>query len=91
MPGEGVNPSQTNISKIMSWAKPKTSKQIKQLVAMGSYYQQCVKTFASIIRPMIELTRKGKKFPWTEACDLSFDQMSLAECRRNVIPIRQSG
>ena len=60
--GEGVKPSPTNISKIMNWPKPKTSRQIKQLVAMGSYYRRYVKDFASIVRPMVELTKKGKKF-----------------------------
>ena len=47
--GEGVKPSPTNITKIMSWPKPKNAKQVKQLVAMGSYYRQYVKDFASMV------------------------------------------
>ena len=91
--GEGVKPSPTNISKIMSWPKPKTAKQIKQLVAMGSYYRRYVKNFASIVRPMIELTKKGKKFLWTEACDLSFDQMRRALLSTDVMgyPLDKAG
>ena len=90
---EGVKPSPTNISKIMSWPEPKTAKQIKQLVAMGSYYRGYVKNFASIVRPMVELTRKGQKFLWTEACDLSFDQMRRALLRADVMryPLDKAG
>ena len=91
--GEGVKPSPTNISKIMSWPKPKTAKQIKLLVAMGSFYRRYVKNFASIVRPMIDLTKKGKKFLWTEACDLSFDQMRRALLSPDVMgyPLDKAG
>ena len=64
----GVSPNPTNIEKILSWSKPKNAKQVKQLVATGSYYGRYVKDFASMVRPMVDLTRKGKSFlrPVTE-------------------------
>ena len=60
---------------------------------MGSYYRRYVKYFASIVRPMVELTRKGKKFLWTEACDLSFDQMRRALLSADVMqyPLDKAG
>ncbi|MCG7875456.1 MAG: reverse transcriptase family protein, partial [Candidatus Thiodiazotropha endolucinida] len=76
--GEGVKPSPVNISKIITWPKPKTAKQVKQFVAMGSYYRRYVKDFATLVRPMVELTKKGKKFIWQEACDKSFDLVKKA-------------
>ena len=36
--GKGVRPSPVNISKIVDWPRPKTPRQVKQLVAMGSYF-----------------------------------------------------
>ena len=91
--GEGVKPNPINIEKIVSWPKPKTAKQIKQLVAMGSYYRRYVRDFASIVRPMVELTRKGKKFLWTEACDRSFEQMKKALVSADVMgyPLNEGG
>ena len=50
--GEGVKPSPTNIEKIINWLKHRTARQVKQFVAMGSYYRRYVKDFASIVRPM---------------------------------------
>ena len=77
----------------MSWPKPKTTKQIKQLVAMGSYYRRYVRDFASIVRPMVELTKKGKKFLWTEACDRSFEQLKKALVSADVMgyPLNEGG
>ena len=91
--GEGVRPNPTNIEKIMSWPKPKNAKQVKQLVAMGSYYRRYVKDFASMVRPMIDLTKKGKKFIWTEACDRSFDSMKKALVSTDVMgyPVNDGG
>ena len=62
----------------MSWLKSKTAKQIKQLVVMGSFNRRYGRDFANIVRPMVELTRTGKKCLCTEACDRSFDQMKKA-------------
>ena len=91
--GDGVRPNPTNIEKIASWPKPKTAKQVKQLVAMGSYYRRYVRDFASIVRPMIDLTKKGKKFIWLEACDRSFEQMKKALLSADVMgyPLNEAG
>ena len=60
--GEGVRPSPVNSTKILDWPEPRTAKQEKQFVAMGSYYRRYVRNFASMVRPMTELTKKGKHF-----------------------------
>ena len=74
----GIKPSPTNISKILDWPRPKTPRQVKQLVAMGSYYRRYVRDYASIVRPMVELTKKGKRFIWSEACHHSFESIKKA-------------
>ena len=66
---EGTKPNPTSITNKLGWPKPKNAKQAKQLVAMGSYYRRYVKNFAALVRPMVELTGKGKKFIWSEACE----------------------
>lgn len=67
--GEGVKPNPTNIAKIVDWPRPRNAKQIRQFVAMGSYYRRYIKGFASIVRPMVDLTKKGRRFVWDEACE----------------------
>ena len=69
---EGIKPCPTNITKIVDWPRPKTAKQIRQFVAMGSIYRRYIRGFASIVRPMVELTRNNSKFVWDEDCEVAF-------------------
>ena len=68
-----VKPNPVNIANVIEWPVPQTAKQVKQFVAFGSSYRRFVPDFAKIMRPMVELTRKGREFVWTGACQNSFD------------------
>ena len=89
----GVKPNPTNVSKILDWPQPKTAKQIKQFVAMGSYYRRYIKDFATIVRPMVDLTKKGKKFVWNDACSKAFQQLKEALVSSDIMgyPLNNAG
>ena len=89
----GIKPSPTNISKIIDWPRPKTPRQVKQLVAMCSYYRRYVSDYANIVRPMVELTKKGKRFVLSEACQHSFESIKKALVSADVIgyPLNEAG
>lgn len=91
--GAGVKPSPTNIAKIVDWPKPRNAKQVKQFVAMGSYYRRYIKDFASMVRPMVDLTKKGKKFLWNDACDEAFEKLKQALISADVMgyPVNDGG
>ena len=91
--GEGVSPSRVNIAKILDWPRPKTAKQVKQFVAMESYYRRYVKDFVSKVRPMVELTKKGKRFLWSEACERSFEKLKRALVSSDIMgyPLNDAG
>ena len=72
---EGVLPDPTNVSKIVNWPTPTNCKQVKQFVATGSYYRRFVKDFATIARPLIELTKKDAKFLWSDSCQEAFEKL----------------
>ena len=90
---QGVRPNPTNVSKIVGWPKPESAKQVKQFVAMGSYYRRYIRDFATIVRPMVDLTKKGKKFIWNEACNLSFEGLKKALTSSDVMayPSNEAG
>ena len=74
----GIKPDPTNIAKIVQWPTPKTAKQVKQFVATGSYYRRFVENYASLARPLINLTKKGAEFVWNEACESAFNKIKEA-------------
>ena len=45
---------------------------------MGSYYRRFIRSFSDRMRPLIELTKKGKTFVWTEACEEAFEDLKRA-------------
>ena len=75
---DGIKPSPTNIAKIVEWPAPKCPKQVKQFVAMCSYFRRFIQDFAKKARPMVDLTKKGKQFIWTQSRQDSFDSLKTA-------------
>lgn len=91
--GEGISPNPVNIAKIMEWPAPTNVKQVRQFVAMGSYYRRFVQDFAKMARPMLDLTKKGKKFIWDEKCEESFQNLKKALVSPDVMgyPLHEGG
>ena len=91
--GEGIKPSPTNVTKVVDWPTPKTAKQVKQVVAMASYYRHYVRNFAITARPMVDLTKKEKKFLFSEACENAFNSLKRALISADVMgyPLNEAG
>ena len=91
--GRGIKPSPTNVTKVVDWPTPKNAKQVKQVVAMASYYRRYVRNFASTARPMMDLTKKGKKYLWSEACEAAFNSLKRALISAGVMgyPLNEAG
>ena len=66
---------------------------MKQFVAISSYYRRYIKDFAAMVRPMVDLTKKGKKFLWSQACDEAFEKLKKALISTDVMgyPLNDGG
>ena len=76
--GVGVRPSPDNVAKIMQFAAPENVTQALALVGMGSYYRRHIKTYSDMIKPIIDLTKKGKEFRWTKQCNEALEKLKEA-------------
>ena len=74
----GCLPNPNNVSKLLRIPTPKNPTQVKQVLGMGSYYRRFIRSFSDRMRPLIELTKKGKTFVWTEACEEAFEDLKRA-------------
>ena len=72
---EGILPNPDNISKILHWPRPTTVTEVRQLLGMGSYYRKFIKDFAKLVRPLVELTKKGRQFFWSDECEKVFTEL----------------
>ncbi|MCG8045846.1 MAG: RNase H-like domain-containing protein [Candidatus Thiodiazotropha endolucinida] len=74
----GVLPNPNNVAKILRFPIPTTPTQVKQILGLGSYYRRFIKSYSDRMRPLIDLTKKGKVFIWTDACQRAFDDLKMA-------------
>ena len=90
---EGVKPNAANIAKVLDRPRPKIAKQIRQFVALCSYYRRFVKDYASIVRPVVELTKEGLRFICDEACDRSFEMVKKSLISAGIMgyPLNEAG
>src|ERR1700733_5847423 len=64
----------------MNLQVPTTKKQVKQVLGFFGYYRQYVKDFASLAKPLTDLTSKNlsENITWTEREQNSFDALKTA-------------
>ena len=57
---------------------PKTVKDVRAFMGLTYYYRKFIKGCAQIASPLHEVTKKGVKFIWTDACQDAFDTLKKA-------------
>ncbi|KAL8591322.1 hypothetical protein ACOMHN_041663 [Nucella lapillus] len=70
-------PEEDKVEKLKKAEKPKSKKQVRAFLGLARYYRKFVPNFAEIVRPLTDLTKKGKsdKVEWTEECEKSFVEL----------------
>lgn len=61
---DGVRINPEKISPIMDYPVPRTTKDVKRFLGLCGWYRQYVPHFATLIEPLNDCLRKGKKFIW---------------------------
>ena len=51
---------------VVEWPVPKSVKNVQKFWGLANYYRRFVKDFATIAKPLHEMTRKDKKWNWEE-------------------------
>ena len=63
--------------RVKEWPVPKTVRDVRSFIGFANYYQRFIKNFASIAKPLHDLTKKSARFEWTPAQQASFDRLRL--------------
>ena len=59
----------------MNWKLPMNVTEIRSFLGLAGYYLKFVEGFSKLAAPLTKLTRKEKKFVWSETCQQSFDEL----------------
>ena len=85
----GIKPNPHNTDKIAKWQVPETVTQVRQFLGLCSYYRRFVKGFATIAKPLTDLTHKNATLVWTEECQKAFDTLKHQLLGENIMAYPQ--
>jgi hypothetical protein len=63
---------------IRQFHAPKNVKEIRAFLGLAGFYRKLVRNFATIVKPLTELTRKDVPFNWGQDQQKAFDQLKDA-------------
>ena len=72
---DGITPTPEKTSAIRELPPPRNIKTLRSFLGLANYYRQCMKDYGRLAEPLIELTRKGTVFQWTQERQTSFDAL----------------
>ncbi|MCP4338842.1 MAG: hypothetical protein GY799_08130, partial [Desulfobulbaceae bacterium] len=65
-------PDQKNVESLLKLPEPKDIQGVHQVHGAFGFYRQFIPDFAEIMEPILELTRKGVPFVWSDQCGTAF-------------------
>jgi hypothetical protein len=65
----------SKVQDVLNWNAPTSVGDIQSFLRLARYYRRFIKGVSKISKPMTELLEMDKKFKWTLACEVSFQEL----------------
>ena len=78
---DGVKMDPRKIEAIRDWKPPNKDKdkdkikEVQAFLGFANFYRRFISGFSTIVKPLTELTKKGKIFNWDDACITAFNTL----------------
>ena len=66
------------VEAITAWLPPQKVVDVQSFMGFANFYCRFIKGFGQIAKPVTDLTTKGIKWNWTNACQAAFDELKGA-------------
>lgn len=57
-------PTEAKLKAVQDWDEPSNVKDARSFLGFTNYYRQFIKSFAAIVDPLTQLTKKGMQWQW---------------------------
>lgn len=71
----GIRPDENKVAAIMELAAPNNIRTLRAFLGMTGYYQRFIKNYASIAKPLYQLTQHGRIYSWTSEHENAFNSL----------------
>jgi hypothetical protein len=72
---EGVFVDPQKVETVLKWERPTMMIEIHSFLGLVRYYKRFIEGFFMIATPLMQLTRKDKKWVWSKECEESFQEL----------------
>jgi hypothetical protein len=90
---KGVFVDPQKVEAVLKWERPTLVTKIRSFLKLTGYYQRFIEGFSLIATLLTQLTRKNKKWLWSEECEESFQELKkrLTTAPVLTLPLRTEG
>ena len=71
----GIEPDDSKIKILRDYPPPTLVAEVRSFLGMAGWYRKMIEKYATIAKPLINLTKKYAKFIWDETCKNSFETL----------------
>ena len=72
---DGIEVDPDKISVVRNWKPPTTVRGIQSFLGFCNFYRRFIRDYGIIARPLVNLTKTGVRYTWTQACQDSFQRL----------------
>ena len=72
---DGVQSDPQKTEKVSMWPVPTSKRYVQKFLGLASYYGRFLKDFATIARPLHQLTEKTAKYVWMDKAQAVFEKL----------------
>lgn len=72
---DGIYVDTKKVEVVLQWSAPISVPDILSFLGITGYYHRFIEDFSKLARPLTQLTQKGMRFQWSEACERSFQEL----------------